>query len=79
MKSAAAQPMVAHGWTVFAHPLFLKQVEALTQQVEALKRKDPSGYTQSTRNASGNRLYVNPSTGNAMMTGATSMSQAVRS
>ncbi len=56
MKSAAAQPMVAHGWTVFAHPLFLKQVEALTQQVEAPKRKDPS-------------------TGNAMMTGATSMSQ----
>ena len=44
MKSAAAQPMVVHGWTVFAHPLFLKQVEALTQQVEALKRKDPSGY-----------------------------------
>jgi toxin YhaV len=46
MKPAPAQPMVVHGWTVFAHPLFLAQVEALTQQVEALKRKDPNGYTK---------------------------------
>lgn len=44
MKAAPAQPMVVHGWTVYAHPLFLQQVEALAQQVEALKRKDPSGY-----------------------------------
>jgi toxin YhaV len=44
MKSTFAQPLVVHGWTVFAHPLFLEQLEVLTQQVEALKHKDPSGY-----------------------------------
>lgn len=43
-------PLVVHGWTVFAHPLFLAQVEALVQQVEALKQKDPAGYIQ--KNAS---------------------------
>lgn len=36
--------MVIHGWTIFAHPLFLAQLETLAQQVEALKLKDPSGY-----------------------------------
>lgn len=38
--------MLIHGWTVFAHPLFLDQLEALTRQVESLKRKDPVGYTK---------------------------------
>lgn len=37
-------PLVLHGWTVFAHPLFLIQIEALAQQVEALRQKDPVGY-----------------------------------
>lgn len=36
-------PLVIHGWTVFAHPLFLAQIEALAQQVEDLKQKDPVG------------------------------------
>lgn len=35
-----------HGWTVFAHPLFMAQVEALAQEVEALKQKDPAGYVK---------------------------------
>ena len=39
-------PLVIHGWTVFAHPLFLEQLEALTRQVEALKRKDPTGFAK---------------------------------
>lgn len=43
-------PLVAHGWTVFAHPLFLDQIEILLQQVEALKQKDPLGYSK--KNAS---------------------------
>lgn len=43
-------PLVIHGWTVFAHPLFLEQLEALTSQVEALKRKDPAGFSK--KNAS---------------------------
>jgi len=38
--------MLIHGWTVFAHPLFLDQLEALTRQVESLKQKDPVGYTK---------------------------------
>jgi toxin YhaV len=46
MSKAKPAPLVVHGWTVFAHPLFLAQVDALVQQVEALRRKDPQGYTQ---------------------------------
>lgn len=43
-------PLVIHGWTVFAHPLFLAQIEVLAQQVEVLKQKDPVGYSK--KNAS---------------------------
>lgn len=38
--------LVVNGWTVFAHPLFLTQLEAITRQVEGLKQKDPVGYTK---------------------------------
>jgi hypothetical protein len=31
---------------VFAHPLFMTQGEALVEQVEALKKKDPTGYVK---------------------------------
>ena len=44
MSGAQPEPLVIHGWKVFAHPLFLGQLEALVQQVGALKRKDPVGY-----------------------------------
>ncbi|HCP76474.1 MAG: toxin [Pusillimonas sp.] len=44
MTSKQAAPLVIHGWTVFAHPLFLAQVEALAQQVETLKQKDPVAF-----------------------------------
>ena len=37
-------PWVVNGWSVFAHPLFLAQLQSLTLQVEALKVKDPQGY-----------------------------------
>jgi toxin YhaV len=46
MRPAQAAPLVIHGWTIFAHPLFLDQFEALTRQVEALRAKDPSGYVK---------------------------------
>ena len=46
MKTAKPAPMAIHGWTVFAHPLFMAQVEALAQEVEALKQKDPAGYVK---------------------------------
>jgi toxin YhaV len=44
--SEATQGLVVNGWTVFAHPLFVMQLQALTAQVEALKAKDPQGYTR---------------------------------
>jgi toxin YhaV len=42
----ATQALVVNGWTVFAHPLFVAQLQALTAQVEALQAKDPQGYTR---------------------------------
>lgn len=44
MSHDHGKPMVAHGWTVFAHPLFLDQLESLIQKVELSKQKDPVGY-----------------------------------
>ncbi len=44
MSRAKPTSFVVNGWTIFAHPLFLDQLETLTRQVESLKRKDPSGY-----------------------------------
>ena len=39
-----AAPFVINGWSIFAHPLFLEQIEALILQVEALKQKDPHDF-----------------------------------
>jgi toxin YhaV len=36
--------LVVNGWTIFAHPLFIDQVEGLIQQVETLKKKHPDNY-----------------------------------
>jgi toxin YhaV len=36
--------MELHGWRTFAHPLFEKQLEKLTRQVERLESRDPKGY-----------------------------------
>jgi len=38
------QPLVINGWTVYAHPRFLDQIEAYRRAVEAAKAKDPGGY-----------------------------------
>jgi len=38
--------VIIHGWKVFAHKLFLKQLEELTEQVEILHKKDPENYTK---------------------------------
>lgn len=38
------QPLVINGWTIFAHPLFLNQLEELLMQVENLRRKYPEDY-----------------------------------
>ena len=50
MSTDKTAPLVIHGWTVFVHPLFLAQIEALVLQVESLKQKDPVGYVK--KNAS---------------------------
>ena len=44
MTKAVVAPVVVNGWALFAHPLFLDQVEALGREVEKLQRKDPVGY-----------------------------------
>ncbi len=46
MKTAKPAPLAIDGWTVFAHPLFMAQVKALVQEVEALKQQDPAGYAK---------------------------------
>ena len=46
MTAGKNTALVVHGWTVFAHPLFTDQVDALARQVQALKQKDPTGYVQ---------------------------------
>ena len=49
MSPSHEQGLVVHGWSLYAHPLFTAQVEALLSQVEALRQRDPAGYSQ--RNA----------------------------
>lgn len=50
MSMGKLAPLVIHGWTVFAHPLFLAQLEALIQQVGSFRQQDPVGYVK--KNAS---------------------------
>lgn len=38
------QPLVIHGWNIFAHSLFLNQFEELLMQVEHLRQKYPQDY-----------------------------------
>ena len=46
MSEESAKPLIVHGWTIFAHPLFLDQLEQLIGQVEALKQKHPTRFTK---------------------------------
>lgn len=36
--------MVINGWSLFAHPMFLQELEYLEKQVAKLKKKDPENY-----------------------------------
>jgi toxin YhaV len=38
------KPLVINGWNMFAHSLFLNQVETLIEQVESLRQKVPINY-----------------------------------
>ncbi len=46
MSPAGAEPLVVNGWKIFAHSLFLNQLESLVGQVEDLRDKDPKGYVR---------------------------------
>jgi toxin YhaV len=46
MTAPPPAPVVVNGWSIFAHPLFLDQVEELIGRVEALQKKDPIGYVR---------------------------------
>jgi toxin YhaV len=50
MSGSPPVALLINGWTVFAHPLFIAQLEAIVQQVEGCKQKDPVGFTK--KNAS---------------------------
>ena len=41
---AQQAPLNVNGWAIFAHPLFLDQLEALIVQVEQLRAKDPANF-----------------------------------
>jgi len=46
MKPSPASALIINGWTIFAHDLFLQQLDTLIAQVEQLRDKDPTGYRQ---------------------------------
>ena len=46
MSQSGPEPLVINSWTIFAHPLFLAQLEALARQVEGLKQKDPIAFAK---------------------------------
>lgn len=43
---SSGKPLVVNGWTLFAHPIFLDQLDVLTAQVKALERKDPADFVK---------------------------------
>ncbi|HXG29070.1 MAG TPA: type II toxin-antitoxin system YhaV family toxin [Nevskiales bacterium] len=43
---SGSAPLVVNGWAIYAHPLFLDPLDALIGEVEALKQKDPVGFTK---------------------------------
>jgi toxin YhaV len=44
MSGETPSPLMVGGWTIFAHTLFLDQLDVLIQQVETLKQEDPVGF-----------------------------------
>jgi toxin YhaV len=46
MSESEPQPLVINEWTIFAHDLFLSQVEELLTQVANLRLKYPQDYHQ---------------------------------
>jgi len=46
MTKKSMASIVANGWTLLAHPLFIDQVEELAAEVEALRAETPKNYLQ---------------------------------
>lgn len=46
MSGRQSTALTINDWAVFAHPLFLEQLETLARQVESLKEKNPEGFTK---------------------------------
>lgn len=46
MSQPAPLGLVVNGWTLFAHPLFIHQLESLMQRVEALRQKDADNFVK---------------------------------
>jgi toxin YhaV len=44
MSQSSGSPWVINGWTIVAHPLFLEQINKLTQQVEFIKQRHPADF-----------------------------------
>lgn len=44
MSPRNSAPLVVNGWVLYAHPLFMSQLEALADKVETLRARDPAGY-----------------------------------
>jgi len=38
--------VVVNGWSIYAHPLFLEQLETLLEEVEQFRAQDPDGYRE---------------------------------
>lgn len=50
MSAGGEPPIQVNSWRIYAHPLFLDQLEVLIAEVERLRRRDPQGYSK--KNAS---------------------------
>ncbi|WP_425484192.1 type II toxin-antitoxin system YhaV family toxin [Allomesorhizobium camelthorni] len=43
-RRATKAPLVVNGWSIYAQPVFLEQLECLIEEVEARKLRDPVNY-----------------------------------
>ena len=59
MSRSGPAPLIINGWTIFAHPLFLAQLEALVGQVHALlpQRRPPQHDARPVQQIAGDRDY----------------------
>ncbi|MCR9072751.1 MAG: type II toxin-antitoxin system YhaV family toxin [Alphaproteobacteria bacterium] len=43
-ETSVMAPIVVNGWSIYAHPIFLDQLEGLIKEVEERKRRDPKAW-----------------------------------